>query len=232
MSASASPSLVLGWASQRLQLAANATISSTLTIVVPNSIVVGTYTVNVTATGNGIVHTAIIKIQVVAPPIVAPPDFTITVAPTQMTIQSGHSSTVTVTLNGLYKFNGTINLTTLTGNGAILSLNTQTLVLSYVTSSATTTLTIALPADAAPGSTYTITLSATNGTTTRQASIVVTAMTSSGGQPTSSGIGGLSTPNAIALGLLVAGIVTLAVFFIMKRRESQKTTGTNKEPMA
>jgi len=181
---------------------------------------------NVTATGNGIVHTTIITIQVVIPPIVALPDFTITVAPTQLNIQSGHSSTVTVTLNGLYKFNGTINLTTLTtGNGAILSLNTQTLVLSYVTSSATTTLTIALPADAAPGSTYTITISATNGTATRQASIVVTAMTSSGGQPTSPGIGGLSTPNAIALGLLVAGIVTLAVFFIMKRRESQKPQG-------
>ncbi len=223
-----SPNLVPSWTSPRVQLTPNATISSTLTITVPSSTTPGPYTMNVTATGNGIVHTTIITIQVVIPPIVAPPDFTVTVAPTQMNIQSGHSATATITLNGLYKFNGTINLGTVaTGSGPVLSLYTQTMLLSYMTSTATTTLTIALPADATPGSTYTITITASNGTTTRQASFVVTATSSSGGQPTSPGIGGLSTPNTIALGLLVAGIVTLAVFFIMKRRESQKTAGTN-----
>jgi len=227
MSASTGNSgLLLSWTNQREQLTANATTSSTISITAPSSANPGTYIVNVTATGNGIVHTTIITIQVVIPLIISSPDFTITVAPTQLNIQTGHSATATITLNGLYKFNGTINLGTLaTGSGPVLSLYTKTVLLSYVTSTATTTLTIALPTNATPGSTYTITITATNGTTTRQASVTVTAMTSSGGQPTSPGIGGLSTPNAIGLGLLAAAIVILAVFFIMKRRESQKPQG-------
>ena len=227
MSASAGNSgLLLSWTTQRVHLTPNATIPSTISITVPSSTKPGTYTVNVTGTGNGIVHTAIITILVVGPPIVGLPDFTVTVVPTQLNIQTGHSASAIITLNGLHNFNGTISLNAQTaGNGPVFSLYTQVEILSYVTSAATTTLTIALPADATPGSTYTITITATNGTTTRQASIVVTATSSYGGQPTDTA--GFSMLPAIAIGLLAGGIVTLAVYLITKRRESQETAGTN-----
>ena len=207
------PGLTTSWTTQTLALRPNATVSAGITIAASSSLPPGTYSVMVSASSNGVIHLAIITIV-----IPFPPDFNIVIAPSQLSIQPGSSATATITLNGLYNFNGTVNLTTqLLGAGLVTDLSVQTATLTY-SASTTITLTISLPGNTPPGSDYTITIKATDGTATHQASMTVAAATTPGAPSSTAGL----TLIYIIMGILAAAAVaiTLAVLVIARHRKT------------
>jgi hypothetical protein len=208
------PDLTTNWTAQTLGLKANSTISTSITLTASNFISPGVYYVVLNATCNEVTHSA--EITLVVP---FPPTFTMILAPSELTIQPGYSATATITLDGISNFNGTINLTIQPpAGGPISSLSDKTATLTYSSSTSTITLTVSLPSDTPAGAQYNVTITATDGTTTRQAETVVTALAPTGGGPSSTA--GLSTFYIIA-GLLTAGVAsTLAVLVITRRRKT------------
>src|SRR5205823_2883229 len=79
---SSSPGLTTSWTTQAAGLKANATVSTSIIITASNSMPPGTYSVTVSASCNGLILS--ITITVVIP---FPPDFTIALAPSQLTVQ-------------------------------------------------------------------------------------------------------------------------------------------------
>ncbi len=208
------PGLTSSWTTQTLALRPNATVSAGITIAASSSLPPGTYSVMVSASSNGIIHLAIITIV-----IPFPPDFNIVIAPSQLIIQPGMSATATITLHGISNFNGTINLTSqLQGAGPVTNLSVQSATLTYSASTTTITLTVSLPSNAPPGSNYTITINATNGTTAHQASMTVAAATTPGAPSSTAGL----TLIYIITGILAAAAVaiTLAVLVITRYRKT------------
>jgi hypothetical protein len=141
-------------------------------------------------------------------------------APPALIVHPGHSATATITLNGVSNFNGTINLTTQPQDaGPVTNLSAQTSTLSYSSSTKMITLTVSLPSNSPPGSNYTITIIASDGTTTRRANVTVNTATTSGAQPPSFTVG--LNLIYIITGLLAAAVAsTLAVLVIMKHRKT------------
>lgn len=210
------PGLTTSWTAQKLMLRPNATIFTAITITTSNSLPPGTYSVVISASWNGIIHLTIITIV-----IPFPADFNIVVAPSELRIQPGTSATATITLNGVYNFNGTINLTTqLQGTGPVTNLSVQTATLTYSTSTKTITLTVSLPSNAPPSSNYTITVNATNGTTTHQASMTVDATSGSGAQQPSFIVGLNSIYTVMGLVAAAAAASILAALVIMRHRKT------------
>jgi len=207
------PGLTTSWTTQTLALLPNATVSAGITIAASSSLPPGTYSVMVSASSNGVIHLAIITIV-----IPFPPDFNIVIAPSQLIIQPGMSAAATITLHGISNFNGTINLTSqLQGAGPVTNLSVQSATLTYSASTTTITLTVSLPSNAPPGSNYTITISATNGTTTHQASMTVAAATTPGAPSSTAGL----TLIYIITGLLAAAVASsLAVLIITRHRKT------------
>src|SRR2546427_2477601 len=136
--------------------------SSTLTI---NSTKVGTYTVIVTGTSGSSTHSVTITVNV--------QDFTLAVNPSSLSIASGNSGTVTVSIAGTGGFTSTVSLTAVcTPSGPRLSLSSGSVSLSSG-GSGTSTLTVRTFHKTPPG-TYTITITAASGSLTHTITVVLT----------------------------------------------------------
>jgi len=102
-------------------------------------------------------HAATFSVTVTSPP---PPDFTLTVSPTNQTIHRGSTTTYAITVMGTNGFNGTVTLSAtispVNRHGPTLSLP------STVGPYSTSTLTVATGHNT-PQGIYTITVKATSG---------------------------------------------------------------------
>ncbi len=129
------------------------TASSTLTLTIPLTATVGTYTLNITGTSGSQSHTTSVTLI-----IVAATDFSLTLNPTSITVRNGSSDRVTISVNSINNFNSPVALTVSipAGSGA-----TGSIVPSSVTppagGSATATLTITV-APTAPSGTGSVTV--------------------------------------------------------------------------
>ena len=136
--------------------------SSTLTV---SSSAVGTYTVTVTGTSGSSSHSVTIAVNV--------QDFTLAVNPSSLSLATGTSGTVTINLASMAGFTGPVSLSAVcTPSGPKLSLSSSTISLSSG-GSGTSTLTVRTFHKIPPG-TYTITITATSGSLTHTATVVLT----------------------------------------------------------
>ena len=103
-------------------LTGNAT--STLTLSIGSTIPTGTYTINMTGSSGKLSHIAQLFLAVTPAP---PPDFTISVNPSIITLNRGTSATTSLTLTSLSGFSGNIMISAtvspVVGNGPTVSLN-------------------------------------------------------------------------------------------------------------
>src|SRR6266571_1756786 len=125
----------------------------------------GAYTVTITGSSNGVIHTASVSYKV--------QDFTVSASPTSVTVFLGSSTSSTITVAGLQGFTGTV---TLTDNispsiGLICTLIPGSVALNATTTSGTSTLSCI---DSATSGTFTVTVTGTAGGLSRSASITYT----------------------------------------------------------
>ncbi len=147
--------------------------SSTLTVSVPTSAPLNTYTIRIAGTSGRLSHNVTSILRVVPPPS---PDFSITAAPVSMNLTRGSSTTSTITLSSIGGFAGTINLTTSispnNGSSPTLTINpNRVTLLSSGTSN--TVLTVNTTGGTLPGS-YTIVVLGVSGTLANSVSISLT----------------------------------------------------------
>ena len=129
-------------------------------------------TITFTGTSGSLTHTATLALTVHA----APPDFSLAVSPTSLTLNAGTTSTaITVTATPLNSFNGSISVA-LTGLPAGVTANPSTLTLTSAQPSATTALTAAITAASASP---TITFTGTSGSLTHTATLALTVQAAS-----------------------------------------------------
>jgi uncharacterized membrane protein len=117
----------------------------------------GNYTVTVTGNCCNMTRSATFSVTVTSPP---PPDFTLTISPTNQTIRRGSTATYTITVKGSNGFNGTVTLSATISpvhrHGPRLSFP------STVGPDSTSTLTVATGHNT-PTGIYMITVTATSG---------------------------------------------------------------------
>jgi hypothetical protein len=155
---------------------ANGNAASTLTFTASSSATTGTSTVTVTGTSGSTTHTTTITLTVNA---AATPNFTISAAPSSVTVTQGGTGTSTVTITSQNSFSSatTLSATGLpTGVTAAFSTNPVT---PPANGSATSTLTFTASASATVG-TATVTVTGTSGTLTHSTTIALTANSSTG----------------------------------------------------
>jgi hypothetical protein len=137
------------------------TQTSTLTVQTTSSTPVGTFTLTITGTRGTLTHTTTVNL------IVAVPDFSLSASPSSQAILPGSNTSYSVTVNPLNGYTNTVSLT-LSGcpTGATCSISPSSVGPPYNASTLSVTTTIAI----APGN-YTITITGTDGTLTRNTSV-------------------------------------------------------------
>src|SRR5215472_9761660 len=124
-------------------------------------------TITFTGTSGSLTHTSTLPLTVQA----APPDFSLAVSPTSLTLNAGTtSSAITVTASPMNSFSGTVSVS-ISGLPTGVTANPSTLTLTPAQSSATTTLTATITAASA---TPTITFTGTSGSLTHTATLALT----------------------------------------------------------
>lgn len=88
-------------------IAAPGSGSATITISASSIAAAGTFNITVTATGGGVTHTTMIAVTVTA---AQPADFTLSLAPSSVSVTQGSSAGVTVSTSALGGFNSTVSL--------------------------------------------------------------------------------------------------------------------------
>ena len=138
--------------------------TTTLTVATTAATPPGTYQITVTGTSGTLARTANVTLTVTAPA-----DFSISAQPASQTVQSGGSAAFTLTVSPSGGFSGAVTFA-VSGvpSGASPSFNPAS-----VTTSGTTTLTVATTAATPPG-TYQITVTGTGGTLARTANVTLT----------------------------------------------------------
>ncbi|MGA9672159.1 MAG: hypothetical protein WBQ94_23300, partial [Terracidiphilus sp.] len=138
-----------------------------VTLTAASTTAAGSATVTLTGTSGTLSHTATVALTISAPP---PPDFSLTVSPTSLTIVDGAaSSPVSVLATALNSFSGTVAVT-ITGLPTGVTANPATLTLTPGTAQSTT-LTAGSGAAAA---TPTVTFTGTSGSLTHSATLALT----------------------------------------------------------
>jgi uncharacterized membrane protein len=89
-------------------IAAPGSGSSMITISASSVATAGTFNVTVTGTGGGVTHTTTIAVTVTT---AQPPDFTLSVAPSSLSVTQGSSAVATVATSALGGFNSSVSLT-------------------------------------------------------------------------------------------------------------------------
>src|SRR6516162_4957809 len=136
-------------------IAAPGSGSSTMTIAVGSSTAPGTYNITVTGSGGGIQHTTSVTLKVTAPP-----DFTISAAPTSVSLAQGAQGTSTITTTVSGGFNNAISLSASgVPSGTTVSFSPNPI---PAPGSGTSNMTIAVGSSTATG-TYSITVTGSGG---------------------------------------------------------------------
>jgi hypothetical protein len=149
--------------------------SSTLTITVGATTATGTYTVTVTGNGGGLTETATVSLTVSSG---ATPSFTVSAAPTTLTIDQGANGTSTITTAVSGGFDAAIALSA-SGlpTGATAGFNPASIA---APGSGSSTLTITVASSTVVG-TYTVTVTGSGGGLTQTATISLTVASGGGG---------------------------------------------------
>jgi hypothetical protein len=147
--------------------------TSTLTVSVPASAPLSTYTIVIAGASGTLSHDVKSILRVIPPPS---PDFSITSSPSSMNVTRGSATSATLTLTSLGGFAGQVNLTTSispsNGSGPTLTLNpNRVTLLSGVTGNAV--LTVNTTGGTSLG-TYTIVVLGVSGTLSNSVSITLT----------------------------------------------------------
>ena len=152
--------------------------TSTLTVQTSHSTPTGSYNLNIKATSGTLVRILTVHLAVTAPP----PDFSMSVSPTSMTIPAGSSGTATLTLSSLYSFAGQVNLSgTIAPSDTTASLSLVEPTVSFSPASValgangtgSSTMTVSSSLLTTPG-TYTVTVTGTSGTISHSTTVTVT----------------------------------------------------------
>lgn len=130
--------------------------TSSLTLTASNTATLGTVTVTITGTSGTLTHTTTISLTVTSN--APPPDFTIAVSPTSLTVARGTTGHYTVTITGQNGFAGTVSLSVTGVPGRV----TATFNPTSITGSGTSTLTVVVNRRATTG-TRTLTIKGTSG---------------------------------------------------------------------
>ncbi|MGA3041876.1 MAG: protease pro-enzyme activation domain-containing protein [Bryobacteraceae bacterium] len=149
--------------------------TSTLTLTVASSTTTGTYSITVTGTSGSITETTSVSLTVTSTPT---PAFTISAAPTSVSVVQGNSGTSTITTAVSGGFNSAIALTA-SGQptGVTVSFNPTSIA---APGSGTSTMTLAVASTTTTG-TYTITVTGTGGGLTHTATVSLTVTAPSSG---------------------------------------------------
>jgi uncharacterized membrane protein len=153
---------------------AGSPLSQTFTVSVAPSVPPNTYPLKLRAEGGGVVQEA--NLDLVVNPSPPPPDFTLTLNPTSLTIQQGAQGTATLTITPQHGFTGTVNLS-LVGAPSGVSLSPTSLNVSGP-SPVNQTLTLSVGSSVTPG-TYNLKVRATAGSLAREADLPLTVSPSS-----------------------------------------------------
>jgi hypothetical protein len=154
-----------------VSLGAGGSASSTLTIGTTSATPVGSYMVTVTGTFGSVSHSAVVSVTVNSPS--SQGDFAISVNPSSLTVSRSSSGTSAITLTSVNGFSGSVSLSA-QASGPHIHLNTSPNSLTLTSGgSAIATLTISLNHKATPGS-YAVTVTATSGSITHSAIIILT----------------------------------------------------------
>ena len=161
-----------------VSVASGGSAASNLTVQTSRGTPTGSYNLSIKATSGALVRTLTVPLLVTAPP----PDFSLSVSPTSMTVPVGSSGTATITLNSLYNFAGTVNLAaTVTPADTTATLSPIDPTASFSPASMTlaangtdaSTMSVSSSPLTTPG-TYTVTVTANSGATTHTAIVTVT----------------------------------------------------------
>ena len=168
LSATSSPSgISLSFTNGSVSVPTNSSASSILKV---KSDKTGTYTVSVAGNaGGGLTHKVVLTVTVTTSQ--PAPDFGIMASPSSVAFNSGTSGGTTATLTGSSGFAGTLTITTVVNpsSGLSASCSPSSITLSSSTPSASSICTFVSSVTA----TYTVTVSASNGTLTRSTLVTV-----------------------------------------------------------
>jgi uncharacterized membrane protein len=145
-------------------------VSQDLTVSVAASVAPGTYSLQVRATSGSLAKTANLSLTVTPPP-----DFTLSLNPTSLSVQQGSSGTTTLTITPQNGFTGTVALSLVDGSGnpvSGISLSPTSVTVSG-SSPVNQTLTVSVAASVAPG-TYSLQVRATSGSLAKTANLSLT----------------------------------------------------------
>src|SRR2546425_475605 len=130
--------------SSTVTLSPGGTGTTTLTVSTTKSTPLGGYTFFVTGTSGILTHYTDVFVTV------AGPDFRISANPNSFILMAGQKANSTISLNSIDNFAGIVKLS-ISANGVIASLNPVGVTLTSPTTSATSNLTITVPAALTPG---------------------------------------------------------------------------------
>ncbi len=147
--------------------------SSTLTVSVPASAPLSTYTLSIAGASGRLSHNVTSILRVVPPPS---PDFSITSSPSSTNVTQGSATSATLTLTSIGTFAGQVNLTTSispsNGSSPTLTLNPNRVTL-FSGGTGNAVLIINTTGGTSPG-TYTIVVLGVSGTQANSVSITLT----------------------------------------------------------
>ena len=149
--------------------AANGSASSVLTINVPSTSNLGTWTVTVTGTAGAVAHSATFNLSVVQP---QQPDFNVSASPASLTLAQGASGTDTITLQSANTFSGAVSLSVAGLPSGVSAAFAPASVTLSSGGSGTSVLTLNAASNAATG-TATLSITATAGSLTHTATVAL-----------------------------------------------------------
>jgi hypothetical protein len=160
------PGLTVSIANSTIVLSANRTTLTTL-MVSAGTNVVGYFTIIVTASGGGIIHS--VNIQVYVAP---KPDFSLTAFPPSLTVQAGSSALAAVSLTSLNGFTGPVTLSSTAPAGFASNFGLNPI----LGGSGSSTLSLSILSTVPVGN-YTVTVTGTGGSFNHTVAIRVTVST-------------------------------------------------------
>jgi len=158
-----------GWtanlAPASVQVKYNESAKSTLSVAVPSNAAPGKYNITITGTSGALTHSTNVTVLIITP------DFDIYACPSYEYVLAGSSVNSMIRLYSEGRFNGTIALTATFPAGWTANLAPSSVQIKY-NASASSTLTTAVPSNAASGK-YTVNITGTSGSLTHEISVTI-----------------------------------------------------------
>ncbi len=223
LSASASPpGPMTNFSTNTVVVSSGTTATSKLTISIPPSTSLGSYSITVTGTNGSSsgTHAANISVSVVSP---SSPNFAINSNPTSLTVPQDSSGTISITLTSVNSFSGTITLSaTVSPSGPQASFNPSSVTLTSG-GSASSTLTVSTaastsgyystPIPVSQGN-YSVNVTASSGSLSHSTPVSLTVGSTSSAPPSSSSLPLLPIAGGVIALVAVIGTVT----FLRRRK--------------